>query len=589
MANKLKFLIFVFIFTVVCISILSFFSPNAAFAADIDWADLVNVSIADPTKVSYTGPSDVNDGDKYTYYMGFCDCAIDTTFTSSFSPPVNLNKFEVLLSPSAFLNMEIKIGGVWGIVWPTSSIFDNEVGMNWKIAEGSWQNVEAVKIRAMIPYSGLPSQFNLNEINLFGPPLPPPHPTITSVTPFCVAPNTPGITLNWNDVLGEDWYSIYRLDPGAPAYILIASPPANFTSYTDTDVGRKMNYSYFMRAESAAGGPSPNSNIVNVSSLSCNSPPVAEASIVVGGVRYSFENPLVVNKGVPITITSFDADINVNAEPLASYDPDGWTDPVNGVSSGNGKCEWNYDFSGTYDNPSIINPASPSDCNIGPKFVTFNAAGANQEFAILKITDRENAVSIESRIKVTVNELCSDECSNIGDTLCVSPGNPNNNNYKDCGHYDDFLPGGDVCLELNPTPTPCGANETCVQKDANTHECKALPIIDFSAAPPEIVAGNFTTLSWDVQNMTPSDNCIGSSIPAYPNWDGNPINSTKSASGNELGISPPNTTAFTLTCANTEGNAAKTINVRVIKAPVQIETLRMLKNLLAGVSFIFKK
>jgi len=137
---------------------------------------------------------------------------------------------------------------------------------------------------------------------------------------------------------------------------------------------------------------------------STNNPPVAEAAVSTNpnGPYYGYENPLLVIKGQNVTLYFF-TDKDVNGDGKASYDPDGWTDPENGVSSG-GKAEWNTDLNQgapTFEKV-ISNPFSPSACNIGPFSYTFNDPPGTYEYQILRITDRKGVQSNVSKIRIQV-------------------------------------------------------------------------------------------------------------------------------------------------------------------------------------------
>jgi len=137
-----------------------------------------------------------------------------------------------------------------------------------------------------------------------------------------------------------------------------------------------------------------------------NQPPIAEAAVSTNpnGPYYGYENPLSVTKGKNITLYFF-ADKDVNGDGKASYDPDGWTDSANGVSSG-GRCEWNTDLNqGTPTFEKVIpNPSSPTACNVSPYSYTFNDPLGTYEYQILRITDRKGAQSNVSKIRITVTD-----------------------------------------------------------------------------------------------------------------------------------------------------------------------------------------
>ena len=125
--------------------------------------------------------------------------------------------------------------------------------------------------------------------------------------------------------------------------------------------------------------------------------PVANAKISKDGTTYT--DSIIVTQGVPTTIF-----LGAND----SSDPDGWTHPTQGVSNG-GKCEWNSDLnqgSPTFEQ-TINNPAAPSACNISLGTLTFNDAPGVYTYQVLKITDKQSAVSNVDAVQVTVTPLCS--------------------------------------------------------------------------------------------------------------------------------------------------------------------------------------
>jgi len=140
------------------------------------------------------------------------------------------------------------------------------------------------------------------------------------------------------------------------------------------------------------------------SSSSSNSPPIAEAAVStsLSGPYYGYDTPLTVIRGQSVNLYFF-ADKDVNRDDKASVDPEGWTDPDNGVSSG-GYAEWNKDLNQgtpTFE-VKINNPSSAGSANIGPFSYTFNDAPGTYEYQVLRITDRKGAQSNTSRIKINV-------------------------------------------------------------------------------------------------------------------------------------------------------------------------------------------
>ncbi len=146
--------------------------------------------------------------------------------------------------------------------------------------------------------------------------------------------------------------------------------------------------------------------------------PLAEAGISMSGASYG--QSITVTRGVPVVI-SLSADRDVTGDGLSSRDPDGWTDPAKGVSSG-GKCEWNSDLNQgapTFEQ-LIQNPASASSCNVSLGSRTFNDPPGVYTYNVLKITDAENLESNVSFVRVVVTSEVS--ASIDADPNVIPPG-----------------------------------------------------------------------------------------------------------------------------------------------------------------------
>jgi len=125
-------------------------------------------------------------------------------------------------------------------------------------------------------------------------------------------------------------------------------------------------------------------------------PPVAVATISKDGVSYT--DSIAVTQGVPTTIF---------LAATGSSDPDGWTDPTNGVSNG-GRCEWNADldqdtsaWSSRVDQ-TVFSPASPDACNIPLGVLTFNDVPGTYIYDALRIVDTPGATSNIDTVTVVV-------------------------------------------------------------------------------------------------------------------------------------------------------------------------------------------
>ena len=146
--------------------------------------------------------------------------------------------------------------------------------------------------------------------------------------------------------------------------------------------------------------------------------PIAEAGISRDGA--SFGTSVSVLRGVPVDIW-FSADKDVTGDGLGSRDPDGWTHPTDGVSSG-GTCEWNIDLvkPGFAVQRTVSNPASPATCNLGPFAKTFNDTPGTYLYEILRITDAAAKVSEVVTVFVTVTSRVS--VSLIANPPVINPG-----------------------------------------------------------------------------------------------------------------------------------------------------------------------
>ena len=106
-----------------------------------------------------------------------------------------------------------------------------------------------------------------------------------------------------------------------------------------------------------------------------------------------------------------------------SFDPNGWTDAVNGVSLGGGKCEWNRDLNQgapTFEPPVINNPASPSVCNISLGNLTFNDAPGTYTYQVLRITDKPGLQSNVDTVQITVQAAAAPNQAPSANNLSVT-------------------------------------------------------------------------------------------------------------------------------------------------------------------------
>ena len=254
-----------------------------------------------------------------------------------------------------------------------------------------------------------------------------------------VAPSCDGATsrlgLSWTPYAGATQYNVRRC--AGSSCTSYASAVGYFgdsswtnlgnvgavTSYFDTAVSAGQTWSYVINTWDGDWN-NPPSNISFATAQPCgspNQPPVAEAGISIDGVTYT--NFLTVVRGTTYTNFRFSADRDVNGDAVASYDPNGWTDATNGVSSG-GKCDWNSDLNQgapTFET-TINNPASPASCNSGPYTKTFNDTPGDYVYQVLRITDRLGAQSNVSSVTVRVTAPNAAPAPNTGPGHALSTG-----------------------------------------------------------------------------------------------------------------------------------------------------------------------
>ncbi len=134
--------------------------------------------------------------------------------------------------------------------------------------------------------------------------------------------------------------------------------------------------------------------IFSGASAHANEAPVAVAQLSLDGVVYSSN----------ITVTRY-APQPIHISGKESTEPDGWSNPINGVASG-GKCEFNSDFnsgSPTFET-TISNPESAAYCTVGTQSFSslFNKPPGVYTFNLIRITDASGAVSNIASATVTV-------------------------------------------------------------------------------------------------------------------------------------------------------------------------------------------
>lgn len=147
-----------------------------------------------------------------------------------------------------------------------------------------------------------------------------------------------------------------------------------------------------------------------------NQAPVAVATI--SGDGTNFADSITVSQGQPVSVW---------LSAAGSSDPDGWTHPTNGVSSG-GRCEWNGDLAqGSFTaqpNFTVTNPASPTSCDATTQAMskTFNDPPGTYTYQVLRITDAAGAASTPDTVSVTVQAPVTPGPGSPSPTPPVTPG-----------------------------------------------------------------------------------------------------------------------------------------------------------------------
>lgn len=129
-----------------------------------------------------------------------------------------------------------------------------------------------------------------------------------------------------------------------------------------------------------------------------NQPPIANATISKDGTTYA--DSITVTQGVATPVY-----LAAGSSAGTSSDPDGWTHGSYGMSNGGGRCEWNRDLNqgpATFEQPDILNPNTPANCNTSLGSLTFNDAPGIYTYQVLRLTDRAGGVSGVDTVQVTV-------------------------------------------------------------------------------------------------------------------------------------------------------------------------------------------
>ncbi|MDP3947378.1 MAG: kelch repeat-containing protein [bacterium] len=307
------------------------------------------------------------------------------------------------------------------------------------------------------------------------------------------------------------------------------------------------------------GGTSVDDVVVQVTGA--NQTPVAAATISKDGITYA--DSITVTRGVstPVYLSA-----------SGSTDPDGWTHPTQGVASG-GKCDWNSDLNQgapTFET-ALVDPASPSACNIPLGTRTFNDLPGVYTYSVLRITDRPGAVSGVDTVSVKVEAPSLSPPPTVDIKINGSDGpltfealagytaSWTSSNATSC-----FASGG---AWSGSKAVPSGLESfsdvsrgtytytlTCSGPGGSTPDTAQVNVIQiprgtFFPDPGSIILPQTSTLTWSIQfaDSCEIDQGIGSVDPV---------------SGNRV-VMPIVTTLYTLTCAGVDGLRSLPATVRV--------------------------
>ncbi len=255
-------------------------------------------------------------------------------------------------------------------------------------------------------------------------------PSVLTATPSTPADSCPAfVNLSWTDA-GTNNYNLYRCsgsgcDPTASSAIKIGLTGLSYQDNISLTQG--VLYRYAIKAFNSGTLSSP-SNIAEATPYcSGNVAPIAVASVSMDGSYYS--NFISVVQGSPVNLH-----FAASSTAGGSYDPNGWTNVPNGVST-SGTCEWNTDLSQGGFIPSaggtIGSPSSATVCNLSPAFPkTFNDNLQGQPsrtipYNVLRITDNQGALSV-GQISITILAPLAVSCSASPSTINVKTAPVNN-------------------------------------------------------------------------------------------------------------------------------------------------------------------
>ncbi|MCE9643521.1 MAG: carboxypeptidase-like regulatory domain-containing protein [Candidatus Andersenbacteria bacterium] len=160
------------------------------------------------------------------------------------------------------------------------------------------------------------------------------------------------------------------------------------------------------------------------------------------------EPHIYVSRGVPVRI---------GLDASASYDPNGWTTSLTGMSQG-GKCFWNTNLDQSRPVPfvkTISNPVSSSSCNVDLGTLTFNDPPGTYTYVLLKLTDASGLQSLVAYANTATHGLLS--------RLLPSAYAQSADGSAMVTVIDGPTPSPTTSVEPSPTPScnPFGYNPNC--------------------------------------------------------------------------------------------------------------------------------
>ncbi|MDE2001232.1 MAG: hypothetical protein KGI60_01530 [Patescibacteria group bacterium] len=290
--------------------------------------------------------------------------------------------------------------------------------------------------------------------------------------------------------------------------------------------------------------------------------PVAEAGVSLDGTHFS--RSIRVTRGQQVHVW-LGAAYDVNGDGKASRDSQGgWS-----LMSTNGKCDWNYDLNQgtpTFD-VAIPNPATAKDCTVDLGQLTFFDQPGVYTYGVLQLIQADGGVSNIANISVAVDPPPPPTSAPVIDlrangqpdqillgapaqyTLTWNVTNADSCTASDAWDGAKFTSGSQQFVAsskrtLNYALTCAGKLGTTTKNMLVT--VAELPVCDFSALPTTLqkssVFAQESVLSWNCQyaNSCAISPSTGAAVGTY----------------GTARVSPSQTTTYTLTCQNLDGNSS---------------------------------